>query len=181
MRAPLTLAFVALLGLGGCQPSDDLAPSAATWLELRPEGGHFSVLMPGTPSQRTESRPTPWGQVESVIFELRREGDPIAYAIRYTELAPLVISVLQGVSNLLQATQIGIARVNEATLLGEAEKITLDGHPGRHFELQLPDGTIQSYRIFYVAPRMYQLSVHALADGVSPEAVSRFLESFSPI
>ncbi len=177
MRAHLTLAFVALVGLGGCQPSDDPAPSAATWLELRPEGGHFSVLMPGTPSQRTESA----GQTESIIFELRREGDPIAYAIRYMDVPPFILSLLQGVSNLLQATQIGIARVNEATLLGETEKITLDGHPGRHFELQLPDGTVQSYRIFYVAPRMYQLSVHALADGVSPEAVSRFLESFRPI
>ena len=109
------------------------------------------------------------------------DGDPIAYAIRYMDVPPFILSLLQGVSNLLLATQRGLASQNEATLLGEVEKISLDGHPGRHFELQLPDGTVQSYRIFYVAPRIYQMSAHRLADGVSPEAVSRFLESFRPI
>jgi hypothetical protein len=76
------------------------------------------------------------------------------------------------------ARQKKLAHDLNATLLGEVENIVLDGYQGKHFKLELPDGSVGTYRIFYVDHRLYQLSVLTQPDGMAAEEVSRFLDSF---
>jgi hypothetical protein len=177
MRPSLALALAALLALSACEPSTDSEP-APGWQEFMPEGGGFSVLMPGTPVRETQSDTSSFGAIDTIIFELPREGDPLSYRVQYTDMPPAVLGLLRSVQTLLVARQKKLAYDLNATLLGEVEYIFLGEYPGQHFKLKLPDGSLGTYRIFYVDHRLYQLSVRTHADGVGAEQVSRFLDSF---
>jgi hypothetical protein len=177
MKPSLALALAALLALGACEPSTDSEPTPS-WQEFMPEGGGFSVLMPGTPGRETESDDSSFGAIETVRFELAREEDPLSYGVQYTDMPPAILGLLRGVQTLLVARQRKLAYDLDATLLGEVENIVLGEYPGKHFKLELPDGSVGSYRIFYVDHRLYQLSVRTHTDRVGAEEVSRFLDSF---
>lgn len=177
MRPSLALALAALLALSACEPSSDSAP-APSWQEFTPEGGGFSVLLPGTPGRETQSDTSSLGVIDTIRFELPCEGDPLSYGVQYTDMPPAVLGLLRSVQNLLVARQRKLAYDLDATLLGEVENIVLGEYPGQHFKLELPDGSLGTYRIFYVGHRLYQLSVRTHADEVGAEEVSRFLDSF---
>jgi hypothetical protein len=177
MRFSLTFALAALLALGACEPSTDSEP-IPSWQEFMPEDGGFSVLLPGTPGRETQSDASSFGAIDTIRFELAREGDPLSYEVQYTDMPPAILGLLRGVHTLLVARQRKLAYDLDATLLGEVESIVLDEYQGQHFKLELPDGSVGTYRIFYVDHRLYQLSVWTHADGAGAEQVSRFLGSF---
>jgi hypothetical protein len=143
-----------------------------------PEGGGFSVLLPGTPGREIQSDTSSFGAIDTIRFELAREGDSLSYGLQYTDLPPAILGLLRSVQNVLVARQRKLAYDLDATLLGEVENIVLEEYPGQHFKLELPDGFVGTYRIFYVDHRLYQLSVLTHADGAGAEEVSRFLDSF---
>ena len=67
MKRSLALALAVLLALGACKPSTDSEP-APSWQEFMPEGGGFSVLLPGTPSRESESDTSSFGAIDTVRF-----------------------------------------------------------------------------------------------------------------
>ena len=177
MRSSLAFTLAVLLALSACEPRTDSEP-ALSWQKFMPEAGGFSVFLPGTPGRETESDTSSFGAIDTIRFELAREGDPFSYAVQYTDLPPAILGLLRSVQNVLVARHKKLAYDLKATQLGRVESVVLDQYPGKHFQLELPDGFVGTYRIFYVEHRLYQLSVVTPADDVAAGEVSRFLDSF---
>jgi len=168
--AVVILALAMFVSLPGCQQA------AQDWKTFSPEGEGFSVLLPGTPTGETESQASALGVVESAWFDLEREGDKLAYRVRYDDYPPGLLGLLNG-SQLLFARQKRIEYLAEGKIVDE-EVIAIDEHEGKQFTIELPNEKIGLYRIYLIDQRMYQLTVKAAPGDISAGEVSQFLDSF---
>ncbi len=173
--AVVVLVMAMFVSLAGCQRAHE-SGAAQDWKEFAPEGEGFSVLLPGTPTGETESQVSPFGVVESAWFDLEREGDKLAYHVRYDDYPLSVFGLLNG-SQLLYARQRRIEYLVEGKIVDE-EAISVLEHTGKQFTIELPDQKIGLYRIFLIDQRMYQLTVKAAPEDISVGEVSQFLDSF---
>ncbi len=169
------LAMAMFVSLAGCQRAHE-SGAAQDWKAFAPEGEGFSVLLPGTPIGETESQASALGVVESAWFDLEREGDKLAYRVRYDDYPPAIFGLFDG-SQLLYARQKRIEHVVEGKIVDE-EAISIDEYEGKQFTIELPDEKLGLYRIFLIDQRIYQLTVKAAPQDISAGEVSQFLDSF---
>ncbi len=171
----VVLAMAMFVSLAGCQRAHE-SGAAQDWKEFAPEGEGFSVLLPGTPTGETASETGGFGVVESAWFDLGREGDKLAYHLRYDDYPLALFSLFRG-SQLLLARQKMIEKRVEGKIVDE-EAISVVEHAGKQFTIELPDEKIGLYRIFFIDQRMYQLTVKAAPEDISAGEVFQFLDSF---
>ena len=169
------LAIAMFVSLAGCQRAHE-SGAAQDWKAFAPEGEGFSVLLPGTPIGETESQASALGVVESAWFDLEREGDKLAYRVRYDDYPPAIFGLFDG-SQLLYARQKRIEYLVEGKIVDE-EAIFIDEYAGKQFTIELPDEMLGLYRIFLIDQRMYQLTVKAAPEDISAGEVSQFMDSF---
>lgn len=160
----LILAFMALAVFGCMQ--------TATFTEFVSEEGGFSVSMPGTPTEETNTSSSAAGDIDMHMFSLRSGGN--AYLVGYSDYPP---DLLEGIEpdDLLDFARDGA--VSGGTLVSEAP-ITLNGHPGRDLTVETSEEGMKIYiRMYLVGNRLYQVIV-STRDGDLTEDMSDFLDSF---
>jgi nitrate reductase NapE component len=127
-------------GVGYWVWTKPVVPSSE-WSEFSPEGGRFSVLMPGIP--RTES-PNQAG-VEGKSFVLKRDKEEMEFAVAYVDVPAEEIAP-RSFTDFCARVRDGYAKDHNAKTTQEKD-ITLDGHPGMEFQF---DATSKSQAILRV-------------------------------
>jgi hypothetical protein len=151
------------------------ASDRIAWRDYTSKAGAYSILMPGQPDEQKQSVDTSAGRVDvyTSIFE-NRAG---AFIVAYTDYPN---DAVQGSDP--QALLDSAINNLQGTLLNKAN-ITLDGFPGREFEVEIPsDGTrptgVMTARHFLVGHRLYQVAVVTPKNPSTPDNAPKFLDSF---
>ena len=137
------------------------------WTRLEPQGGGFSVLMPGKPVEVIDHRPT--YTLHSFTVTMGKGS----YVTCYSDYAPE-----------LRLDRISALTVNrdkfnkglKATLTSSRD-ITLGLHSGIEFTSETPAATVKS-QLFLVGNRMYQTATFVFKDVDETRNVDRFFDSF---
>ena len=170
MRAMLTawcLALaLALLGMTGAQ--------AQIWSEVRPEGGRYRVLMPGTPEISKEPIALPDGRTVQ-MFQAAIETPNAAYLGTHVDY-PADLVRRAPPDTLLDNVRNGSAKGH--TLRSE-QRLTISGNPGREYVIARANGVILVTRSFLVGNRLYQIIVAGRPGVEQQMETRRFLESFT--
>ena len=162
----LVLVLTALVG-AAARPSE--------WPVFAPDGGRFSVELPGTPAIERDSTWTPVGSVRMTKYWLR-VGDALL-AVELHEIPPVAASFISDDMILDQARD-SLLRDVDGTLL-ESRALEFQGAPARDFVYRLPGRTQLGERVLavLVERRLYLVTGMARAPSGDPQ-VARFLASF---
>ena len=137
------------------------------WERFEPEGGGFSVLMPGKPVETISKKRT--FTLHSFTVTMGRG----TYVASYSDYEP---GAKLDRSTALTTNRDKFNKSFEATLLTSRE-ITLDGYPGLEFTSETPAVTLRS-QMFLIANRMFQTATMVFKDVDESRNVDRFFESF---
>jgi len=141
------------------------------WTKFSPEGGNFSILMPGNPKVEVENKIGPFGPYTSNLFSETKSGT--FYLIGWTDYPTNVTLDVQGEIN---ATRDNFIKSVNGRLIAEKE-ISLDGHPGLEFTAEMNSKFFVTSRIYVVGNRPYQILAVTPKYGGQTHA-NRFLWSF---
>jgi hypothetical protein len=165
MKRILLLILMCLpLALAAC----DNAPN---WQEFAPKDGRFSILMPGTPRDATQTQ----SGVVAPTFSSILGGE--AFTVSYFDAPPAPTSQEE-----IDATIDGIRDViliQAGAKLLEEEVATLQNFPGRKFKIKPESGAaFLKYQVFLVNERVYMLFYQSPKDDIPPDNADKFFNSF---
>lgn len=150
-----------------------LPPVAAQSLWKRfafPKAG-FSVVIPGTPTERREKGLS--------IFEVVRDEERIRYAVSYIDLAVAPGNNSKLLNEVYEGVRKG-AEQDKGDLISY-RTIKLNGFPGREMDFLLPDNYVARWRVYVVNKRAYFLSATTTRKNLQTDlatSVAVFLNSF---
>jgi hypothetical protein len=188
--ATLALAFLSVITgtfqqeTAGGQPTTkarfpEQNASQAAWREFSPRLAGFSVLMPGTPKEETETKEFPVvGKGMVHLFVLANEYG--VYVVGYLEVPGLA----QQSQSFCDSFGKGfLAGIGEGTAKGAGGKVVKDSdismgsYPGKEILIQVPAG-LATARAFFIKRRGYQLIAVPPSGSDDAGNVKKFLDSF---
>jgi hypothetical protein len=142
------------------------------WTRVVSTQGEFAVSLPKKPTDVTG---VPANQATNLDLEAYRLNQPpqrfvIAYS-EETRLADPEVKLRQIRDQILAET--------DAQLLRD-RPISLDGYPGRSFQLRTPN-QLMTYRLYWVDNRLYVLRASHQNPGKTDYQAAQFFNSFEPI
>jgi hypothetical protein len=148
---------------------------ASDWPVFAPDGGRFSVALPGRPTLERDSTWTPVGSVRMTKYWLR-VADALL-AVELHDIPPVAASFISDDMILDQARD-SLLRDVDGTLI-ESRAIEFAGAPARDFIYRLPGRAQLAERVLavLVERRLYLVTGMARAPSADPQ-VARFLASF---
>ena len=147
-----------------------------TWKDYSFPAGRFSVSLPGTPKEESQTTSTALGPLENHIITL--ETDEVIYMASYLDI-PVSIADPDAIKKALDGGRDrALANIKgEKKLLSETE-ISIDGFAGRELRISLPNDILLRARFYLVKQRLYQILVLVSATEADAKDVIRFLDSF---
>ncbi|WNZ46603.1 hypothetical protein Q2T42_01975 [Leptolyngbya boryana CZ1] len=144
------------------------------WKRFTSKSHGFSIVMPGTPTERKQSGLTQ--------FELIRDAESVRYAVGVLNLpaAPGEDKKLQ--NEVYEGIRRGAAR-EQAELLS-FRTIKLGEFPGREMNFKLPDNMVAKWRVYLVDRRAYFINVTTTQENQQrglATSINVFLNSFQLI
>lgn len=141
------------------------------WTTFTSEAGRFSVLMPGTPTNTEETKPSEHGPFTTHLFILRQPKN--VFLIGWVDYDPSF--------NFNRQTELEMNRDNfingiKATLL-DSRHLKIDGYPAIEFTAETPQRIFRS-RVYMVGRRPYQIVIGSPKGQDDSVAVNRFFNSF---
>ena len=148
----------------------------ANWREFIPEEGRFSILVPRTPRETTETTKTELGTLDEHTFTVIH-GD-IAYIVNYGEYPQSFINADHYA--MLDSLRDGAVESVGGRLLSE-RAISINGYPGREIKVKISSSSetaIMQVRIYIVRNRLYYVYTMAPETRASSPTIKKFLDSF---
>jgi len=167
------LLLVVVVGalLAGCGGGE------AAWTEFKSEEGGFSILVPSTPTEETQTQETELGNIDVHMFT--SEEEDVAYMVGYN-LLPAAILEVSSPDPMLDGACNGQVSSTGGTEVSRKE-ITLGTYPGRELEIRVEDTsgikTLHTY-IYLVEDKLYQILVVGGKDQSTAPDTIKFLDSF---
>ncbi|HKP35388.1 MAG TPA: TonB family protein [Pyrinomonadaceae bacterium] len=125
---PILLALFTCVPVCSAQTSSANQTQSSDWKEFVSSEGHFSVLVPGTPSLTRKTIHSSRGDIESFTYDLDRDG--ALYSIMYIDI-PISLPGPEATKRALDAGRNNMfAKFSGLQLVSEKE-ISLAGNPGR--------------------------------------------------
>ena len=149
--------------------------AASDWPVFAPDGGRFSVALPGAPTVERDATWTPFGSVRMTKY-WARVGDALL-AVELHELPPVAASFISD-DRILDQARDSLLHDVDGTLI-ESRALEFSGAPARAFVYRLPGRARLAERVLavLVERRLYLVTGMARAPSTDPE-VARFLASF---
>lgn len=176
---------------GGAAQSPPPRVATPPGTRQRPDGpkgfssqrGRFTILFPGTPTEKDTSVDTLVGRLDSREYKFAEH--PTYYAVVYDDFAgDLEQDAERRDYAMNRMRDAGLSSGPDRRVLGESE-VRLGSHPGRALKISIPDGGVIRVRMYAVGRRLYQVSVITLGERSSPGAARsaekramKFLDSF---
>jgi hypothetical protein len=142
------------------------------WVAFSPDGGNFTVMLPGTPKTEVKQETSTLGPYTIHGSTLNAGG--VFYLVVYVDYAPTLRLDVQGEINANRDNF--LKGVKGSTLINE-KKITLGSHPGLEFTADIGTDRHVVSRIYVVGQRPYQL-VAVVSKGADLTNANKFLSSF---
>ena len=141
------------------------------WVRFTHDDGHFSVLMPSAPEEKTETTPSEHGPYTTHLFIVRDTTN--VYLIGWVDYDA---SFNFNRQSELDANRDNFVKGIKATLTS-SRTLTLDGYQALEFSAETADRIFRS-RVYMVGRRPYQIVVGVPKDNEDPALVNRFFNSF---
>jgi len=155
-------------------PASTPAPNmsdATGWVKFNSDEGHFTVLMPETPTDKTETADSSHGPYTTHLFIVRDTTS--VYLIGWVDYDPSFNFNRQAE---LEANRDNFVKGVSGTLL-TTRPATIDGYSGLEFTAETSDRIFKS-RVFLVGRRPYQIVVGSPKGMDDSAIVNRFFNSF---
>jgi len=159
----LALAFVALTGV-----------QAQTWIEVKPEGGGYRVLMPGAVKFSQVPIAMPGGR-SAALHQAMYETAKMALLGSHLDYPEDVVRG-QDPAKLLMNVRDGSAKGHK---LRSDRALTVSGYPAREYVIVLADGPVSVTRSTLAGNRLYQIIAVVLAGGETSPDIRKFIDSFA--
>jgi hypothetical protein len=138
-----------------------------------PDGGGFSIMLPGTPELQTQTVNTAAGPIVVKMYIVNDNG--MAYIVSYNDYPQEAMDQTTPEQVLDGARDGAVANVY-GKLLSETI-LSLDGYPGRQINVGVGDNGIKA-RIYLVNNRLYNVMVSGPGQKLTTKTVGDVLESF---
>lgn len=162
---------------------------AAAWKKFAPEGGGFTVLMPGTVSEEKQPIESEAMKIENRLYSVETKLG--VYMITYADF-PEVITDAALIQRMLDGGRDKALSNTKGKMVSETN-IKLDGYAGREWLVEIPGGTVvpggivARARAYWVKRRLFQILVLREEEpNATPErvriregATMKFLDSFA--
>jgi len=155
-------------------PASTPAPNmsdATGWVKFNSDEGHFTVLMPETPTDKTETSDSSHGPYTTHLFIVRDTTS--VYLIGWVDYDPSFNFNRQAE---LEANRDNFVKGISGTLL-TTRPTTIDGYSALEFTAETSDRIFKS-RVFLVGRRPYQIVVGSPKGMDDSAIVNRFFNSF---
>jgi hypothetical protein len=161
-----TLGLLLLLSVLGCRDK----PSGN---EVTSKAGKFSVRFPAVPKEDESPLPGLGIKAQGYILKVK-DGILLASSGE----VPGDAAIVQDPDKELDFIVNDTAQKNQAKLLGQ-EKLTIDGHPGREYRMEVSGGkNVIRTRMYYADKRLYALTATGTKDFVNSADTESFFKSF---
>lgn len=149
---------------------------AETWKEFSSAAGRFKVLLPGDPTETSETTELPLGKIERHKFTL--EAGFASFRFSYSDF-PITLTKPGEIKKFLDQ----LHEANGDFFLGHPLSMTeikLAGYPGREFKVATPDSMFRA-KYFLVGNRLYQIAVATqTADFITRTWSAEMLKENAP-
>src|SRR5262249_54869512 len=143
-----------VFAISGCAQTPPQTAQAETWKEFSSAAGRFKVLMPGDPTETSQTTGSGLGKIERHTFAL--EAGFASLLVSYSDFHITLTEPGEIKKFLNHMHEDDVASVR-GKLLSMAE-IELDGYPGREFTVETPDLMLRE-KYFLVGQRFYQIAI----------------------
>lgn len=151
-------------------PPNKVADSSG-WVKFTSDEGHFSVLMPEIPEDKTETTDSSHGPYTTHLFIVR--DDTSVYLIGWVDYDPSFNFNRQAE---LEANRDNFVKGISATLVS-TRPTTIDGYSALEFTAETADRTFKS-RVYMVGRRPYQIVIGSPKGYNDSVTANRFFNSF---
>ncbi len=141
------------------------------WVKFTSDDGHFTVLMPQTPTDKTETTDSAHGPYTTHLFIVR--DDTAVYLIGWVDYDPSFNFNRQAE---LEANRDNFVKGISATLLNTKPTV-IDGYSAIEFSAETADRVFKS-RVYMVGRRPYQIVIGTPKGQDETAKVNRFFNSF---
>jgi hypothetical protein len=151
---------------------DTSVPDSSGWVRFTSGLGRFSVLMPGTPTDKVETTQSEHGPYTTHFF-IVKDIAPSVYFIGWVDYDP---SFNFNKQSELNANRDNFVKGMQATLL-TSNPTTIDGYQAIEFVCETADRVFKS-RVYMVGRRPYQIFIGTPKGQDDSVQTSRFFNSF---
>ena len=141
------------------------------WVKFTSETGHFSVMMPETPTDKAETVQSAHGPYTTHLFIVK--DDQSVYLIGWVDYDPAFNFNRQAE---LEANRDNFVKGINATLLNTRTAM-IDGYSALEFAAETADRVFKS-RVYMVGRRPYQIVIGSPKGFDDTASVNRFFNSF---
>ena len=141
------------------------------WVRFTSEEGHFSVMMPETPTDKAETTQSEHGPYTTHLFIVKDTTS--VYLIGWVDYDP---SFNFNKQSELAANRDNFVKGIEATLIS-TRPLTIDGYQAIEFVAEKGDRIFKS-RVYMVGRRPYQIVIGYAKDQENTLTTNRFFNSF---
>jgi hypothetical protein len=152
-------------------PPPVTATDASAWVKFVSDDGHFSVLMPETPSDKSETVDSTHGPYTTHLFIVKDTTS--VYLIGYVDYDPSFNFNRQAE---LEANRDNFVKGINATLVNTRPTV-IDGYSAIEFTAETSDRTFKS-RVYMVGRRPFQIVIGSPKGMDDTALVNRFFNSF---
>ncbi len=151
------------------------APAGAAWKAFSPEGGAFTVVMPGTPTYQQKTDKTPVGHIGEHIWTVK-EGKMTVTA-EYSDL-PEIAVLFGGHHDIYKKTFAAFLKDVQGKELSVSD-FTAGGWAGEELSYETATRT-GKVRALLIHKRLFVLQASAVKGAGDDAAMDRYLASFQP-
>ena len=152
-------------------PPPVTAMDASGWVKFTSDDGHFSVLMPELPQDKSETVDSSHGPYTTHLFIVKDTTS--VYLIGWVDYDPSFNFNRQAE---IEANRDNFVKGINATLLSNHPTV-IDGYSGLEFTAETADRVFKS-RVFLVGRRPYQIVIGSPKGMDNTALVNRFFNSF---
>jgi hypothetical protein len=148
------------------------------WQALTPSNSGFTVLMPGKPTEKSQTIDTVFGQMTLHTFTTSLAQGRGNYTVSYVEL-PEEMATIAPPDVLLETLSNAFSKNDRLKLLNQ-ENLQIEQYPGRELTFEDANQNIVRHRTYLVKRHMYQMAVEtpqARETDLSKD-VANFFNSF---
>jgi hypothetical protein len=145
------------------------------WKTFSPDGGAFSVQMPGTPKEFKKNVETPGGAVEVLIYEMPVPATEGKFVVSLCDFPEAMKPGTE--DKRLDNARDGALASTKGKLKRE-KSLLIDTYPGREVTIEVEGKGMVVLRLYAVNKRLYQVMVVGPMDLVTSQDAQKFLTSF---
>ena len=142
------------------------------WAKFAPEGGKFSILMPGEPKPQIQTADSPNGPYTTYLYTAVADGT--LYLVGWVDYDR---SFIFGVQAEINANRDNFIKGVKGTLITEKSITLKGGYPGLEFTAEMSADRIALSKVYVVGRRPYQL-IAVTKKGSDLTNVNKFFSSF---